>query len=325
VNVQQRYFDAVVLERHALTERILELQLGIADGRALPLAEAGSHIELRFGGSSGSFLRHYSLVGPLNLEQPGAAFYRIAVQREDRSRGSAYIHSQFRGGTRVKLSGPMGAFRLARNLPHVLLIAGGIGITPILPMLRSLVIRQQSFSMLYSGTRRESMAYADAVLEMAGDRVVLHESGRDGRVNLETLLACQPPETVVYICGPARMIEALRTAARALSWQEDRIKFEVFNQAHRPEDSDFNVQLKSGRIINVGAGMTILEALENAGVDTLSDCRRGECGLCLTDVINAFEGIDHRDSVLCADDRATSRQLTICCSRAKGTLLELDA
>lgn len=293
--MQDRYFDAVVLGRRALTDRIAELHIGAADGRALPLAEAGSHIELRFGGVGGRFLRHYSVVGPLGLEDRPEPFWRIAVQREDRARGSAHIHATFRQGTRLRVSHPIGAFRLARNLPHALLVAGGIGITAILPMMRSLRIRQQPFSMLYAGVTRGGMAYVDEVLAMGGDRVRVHESSRDGLPDLGALLAAQPPGTVAYVCGPAPMIEALRSAARARDWDASRIRFEVFNAAHRPEDTDFAVRLKSGRVIGVGAGTTILDALEAAGVDTLSDCRRGECGLCLTEVLDAHEGIDHRD------------------------------
>ena len=322
--MQDKYSDAVVLERHGLTDRIAELKIGAPEGRPLPMAEAGSHIELQFGGAAGYFLRHYSVVGPLTLEDRIEPFWRIAVQREDRARGSAHIHANFRNGTRVKVSRPAGAFRLARNVPHTLLIAGGIGITPILPMMRSLLIRKQSFSLLYAGVRREAMAYADNVLAMGGEHVRLHESSRDGTPDLDALLAFQPPGTVAYICGPGPMIDALRAVARARSWAEGRIRFEVFNAAHRPEDTDFAVRLKTGQIITVGAGTTILDALEAARVDTLSDCRRGECGLCLTDVLDPHDGIDHRDSYLTAEEKAASTQLTICCSRARGQLIDLD-
>ena len=322
--MEAKYVDAVVLERHGLTDRIAELKIGSADGRALPMAEAGSHIELRFGGAGGYFLRHYSVVGPLSLDDRIEPFWRIAVQRENRARGSAHIHANFRGGTRLRVSRPIGAFRLARSVPHTLLIAGGIGITPILPMMRSLLIRGQSFSMLYAGVRREAMAYADEALAMGGDHARLHESSRDGMPDLDALLAFQPPGTVAYVCGPGPMIDALRAVARARSWAENRIRFEVFHAAHRPEDTGFAVRLKTGRIITVGAGTTILDALEAARVDTLSDCRRGECGLCLTDVTDPHDGIDHRDSYLTAEEKAAGTQLTICCSRAKGPLIDLD-
>jgi vanillate O-demethylase ferredoxin subunit len=322
--VQDKYSDAVVTERHGLTDRIAELKIGAPDGRPLPMAGAGSHIELRFGGAAGYFLRHYSVVGPLTLEDRTEPFWRIAVQREDRARGSAHIHANFRNGTRVRVSRPIGAFRLARNVPHSLLIAGGIGITPILPMMRSLLIRRQSFSLLYAGVRREAMAYADDVLAMGSEHVRLHESSREGTPDLDALLAFQPPGTVAYICGPGPMIDALRAIARARSWAENRIRFEVFNAAHRPEDTDFAVRLKTGQIITVGAGTTILDAVEASRVDTLSDCRRGECGLCLTDVLDPHDGIDHRDSYLTAEEKAASTQLTICCSRARGKLIDLD-
>jgi ferredoxin-NADP reductase len=322
--VQDRYFDAVVIERRALTGRISELHIGAADGRPLPLAEAGSHLELRFGGTSGYFLRHYSAVGPLAMEDKREPFWRVAVQRVDHARGSAFIHENFRRGTRLKVSHPIGAFRLGRNLPHVLLVAGGIGITPILPMLRSLVVRKQSFSMLYAGVTREAMAYADEVVAMGGDAARLHESSRQGVPDLEGLLSFQPPGTVAYVCGPGPMIDALRDLARKLGWDDKLVRYEVFNAAHRPEDTDFSVRLRSGRTIVVGAGTTILDALEIAGVDTLSDCRRGECGLCLTSVLDAHEGIDHRDSYLTADEKSDSNELTICCSRAMGEVLDLD-
>jgi ferredoxin-NADP reductase len=319
-----KYSDAVVLERRTLTDRIVELKLGSADGRPLPMAEAGSHLELRFGGAGGYFLRHYSVVGPLALGDRIEPFWRIAVQREDRARGSAHIHANFRAGTHLKVSPPAGPFRLTRKAPYVLLIAGGIGITPILPMMRSLLIRKQSFSLLYAAVRREAMAYAGEVLAMGGEHVRLHESSRDGTPDLDALLAFQPPGTVAYICGPGPMIDALRAAARARSWAGNRIRFEVFNAAHRPDDTDFAVRLNTGQIIKVGAGTTILDALEAAHVDTLSDCRRGECGLCVTDVADPHEGIDHRDSYLTTEEKTANAQLAICCSRARGKLIDLD-
>jgi vanillate O-demethylase ferredoxin subunit len=162
------------------------------------------------------------------------------------------------------------------------------------------------------------------MLAMGGEHARLHEAIRDGMPDLDELLAFQPPGTVAYICGPGPMIDALRAVARGRSWADNRIRFEVFNAAHRPEDTDFAVRLKTGRIIEVGAGTTILDALEAARVDTLSDCRRGECGLCLTDVLDPHDGIDHRDSYLTDEEKAANTQLTICCSRPKGPLIDLD-
>ncbi|TPE45735.1 PDR/VanB family oxidoreductase [Amaricoccus solimangrovi] len=310
-----KYLDARIVGRRDLTERISEFLIGGADGAALPPGDAGSHIELRFGGPAGRFLRHYSLIGPLSPEKSPEPFWRIAVQREDRFRGSAFIHATFREGTRLRVSRPIGTFRLGRNVPHALLVAGGVGITPILPMMRSLSFRNRPFHMVYAGRRREEMAYADEVEAIGGDHATILEADRSGFPDLRALLAGQPEGTVVYVCGPGPMIDALTTAAAGLGWDHGRVRYEVFNAAHRPDDHGLTVELRDGRLIEVGAGTTILDALEQAGVDTLSDCRRGECGLCLTDVVPGDAVIDHRDSFLSEAERAEGRQMCVCCSR----------
>ncbi|MET8947851.1 2Fe-2S iron-sulfur cluster-binding protein [Streptomyces sp. NPDC004542] len=120
------------------------------------------------------------------------------------------------------------------------------------------------------------------------------------------------------------MIDAVRETARIRGWDPRRVRYEVFNAAHHPGDTDFAVRLRSGETVRVGAGVTILDALEASGVDTLSDCRRGECGLCVTDVLDPHDGIDHRDSYLTAEERGTSTQLALCCSRAAGQLIDID-
>ena len=120
------------------------------------------------------------------------------------------------------------------------------------------------------------------------------------------------------------MIEALRDAAAALGWSRERVRFEVFNAAHRPDDGDFEVRLSSGRRVKVGAGTTILDALELAGVDTLSSCRRGECGLCITDVAGCDGVLDHRDRYFSDEEHRAGRQIAICCSRITGRALALN-
>lgn len=319
-----KYLDAVVRSRRSLSDRIAEFEIGAADGAPLPMAEAGSHLELRFGGEDGQFLRHYSVVGPLTLSEKPEPFRRIAVQRENRSRGSAFIHEHFRPGVPLRISRPINAFRLSRNQPHTLLIAGGIGITPMLAMARSLRVRKAPFSMMYAGLKRSAMAYADDLERLCEDRLTLHEAERDGIPDLKRLLSSQPEGSVAYICGPGPMIDALRDAARASGWDDARIRFEVFNAAHRPDDADFEVRLGSGHTIRVGAGTTILDALEVAGVDTLSDCRRGECGLCVTDVLGCDGDLDHRDQFFSDEEHAKGEQITICCSRIRGHVLQLN-
>ncbi|MBR0739754.1 oxidoreductase [Bradyrhizobium liaoningense] len=316
--------DAVVLARRALTGRIAEFCIGRADGRPLPMAESGSHIELHFGGGEHRFVRHYSIVGPLALRDDPEPFWRIAVQREDRARGSAFMHDTFRAGTALTVSRPVNAFRLARHQAKTLLVAGGIGVTPMLAMARSLRMRNLDFAMIYAGQDRAAMAYVDELEGLCGDRLTVHQSKRDGIPDLAGLLSGQPAETIAHVCGPAAMIEAVRDAAAALGWRNERIRFEVFNAAHRPDDSDFEVRLSTGRRVKVGAGTTILEALELAGVDTLSSCRRGECGLCIADVASCDGQLDHRDRYFSDAEHRTGGQIAICCSRITGRALALN-
>jgi vanillate O-demethylase ferredoxin subunit len=318
-----KYFDAVVLSRRALTDRIAEFRIGAVDGKRLPMAEAGSHFELRFGGEAGHFLRHYSVVGPLNLHDEWEPFWRIAVQRENRSRGSAFIHDHFKTGTRLRISRPVNAFRLARNQPHTLLVAGGIGITPIFAMARSLRVRKANFSVFYAGRERRTMAYVENLERLCKDCLTVHEAKHSGAPDLTKLLSDQPPGTIAYVCGPGPMIEALHDAGSTLGWDRERICFEVFNAAHRPDDEDFVVRVRDGRVIKVRAGTTILDALEAAGIDTLSDCRRGECGLCTTDVVCCDGSLDHRDRFFSEQERHVGNQIAICCSRIKGQILKL--
>jgi ferredoxin-NADP reductase len=319
-----KYLDAMVLSRHTLTQRTTEFRIGSADGRGFPMAEAGSHIELHFGGGDGRFLRHYSVVGQLDLSDKPEPFWRIAVQREDRARGSAFIHDSFRAGTTLRVSRPINAFRLSRQQTPTLLVAGGIGITPMFAMARSLRKRNIEFSMLYAGMERSAMAYVNELKHLCGERLTIHETKRDGVPDLSKLLGNQPAATVAYICGPGLMIDALRDAASNLGWDNERVRFEVFNAAHKPDDEGFEVRLPMGRSIKVGAGTTILDALEAAGVDTLSSCRRGECGLCVTDVIGCDGAIDHRDRYFSPEEHLAGKQVAICCSRIKGHVLELN-
>ncbi|AOR80818.1 ferredoxin [Sphingomonas sp. LH128] len=322
--MQDKYLNAIVVGRRALTDRITEILIAAQDGRALPPAEAGSHIELRFGGEDGRFLRHYSVVGALTAGSAPEPFWRIAVQRENRARGSAFIHGNFVVGTHLRVSRPLNAFRLMRHRPKTLLIAGGIGITPIFAMARSLDARHENFSAVYVGLERATMAYVDELETLCGDRLSVVQTEYDGIPDLKALLAKQPEGAQVYVCGPGGMIEALVAAAAELGWAPDRIRYEVFNAAHSPEDEGFEVRLKDGMTIPIGAGMTILDALEARGVETYADCRRGECGLCTTAVIACDGELDHRDHFFSDEDKAEGRQMTICCSRIRGRVLELD-
>jgi dimethylamine monooxygenase subunit B len=327
--VQSPILDVKVAGVRRLTDRINEYLLTSLDGTPLPRYEPGAHIELHLKSPvNGDFVRHYSLIGGDEMNNDPASHYRIAVQREAHQRGSAFIHENLVPGSQLRISWPKNNFVLGRNDPHVLLIAGGIGITPIYAMLRSLARRKRSFNVLYSGRTEAALAYRDEVMAIAGDRGTLHFSGDPATDHLDfvSLLQQQPAHTVIYICGPKPMLDAAYRAGEQLDWAADRIRSEQFGIASSADDCGFDVVLnRSGRTINVGRDTTILDALTAAGVDLLSDCRRGECGLCPLNVIRSDTAITHRDRYLSQAEKDEGKTLCLCVSRISGGTLVLDA
>lgn len=318
-----------VAEIRQLTARIREYVLRSVDGSTLPKYEPGAHIELHtVSDESGPIIRHYSLVGGTGAQPDAANIYRIAVQREDRKRGSAHIHDTFRVGTSLEVSWPKNNFPLDRREENTLLIAGGIGITPIFAMLRSVVRRARPFEIVYSGRSLDSMAYQGEVRQLGGLHAHIHLSGEDGsdHLNVKALLARQPAGTNAYVCGPAAMINATHAAAQEIGWDESRVRSELFTAGPGADDRAFDVELKkTGTVIHVGRDTTILDAISAAGIPVLSDCRRGECGLCPLRVIEAEGEIQHRDRFLDGEQRAAGKELCICVSRINGSRLVLDA
>jgi vanillate O-demethylase ferredoxin subunit len=310
-----------------LTSRVREYQLTAADGKALPVYEPGAHIAVHTDSADGSLLvRHYSLLGGTENADDPRHTYRIAVQREDRARGSAHIHATFAPGIRLQVAPPGNNFPLDRRDTHSLLIAGGIGITPIFSMARSLARRHREFSVVYAGRAPEQMALREALEHIAGTRVRFHYSDLAGSPNLQALLRDQPAGTTAYVCGPAPMVHATHEAAAALGWAPQRVRSELFTAGPTGDEVPFEVELRqSGRVIQVGRDASILDALTAAKVPVLWDCRRGECGLCPLPVVSADGPIDHRDRYLSDEEHASGETLCVCVSRIRGKRLVLDA
>lgn len=323
------YREVRVVEVRDLTPRIRQYLLRATDGLAMPTFGPGAHVEVMISTHEGELIvRHYSLIGGEGLTDDDPDTYRIAVQREDRKRGSAYIHEHFQPGFTLKVSRPKQNFALDHRDRRSLLIAGGIGVTPIYAMLRSLKRRGRPFELVYSGRSREQMAFADEILTLAGENGALHLSGEPARDHLDVraLLETQSVDTTVYVCGPAPMITAVHAAASDLGWAEGRVRSERFTAAPSTDDQAFEVVLRqTGRTIRIGRDTSILDALTKAGVPVLSDCRRGECGLCPLPVVETDGPIQHRDSYLSEDERNAGDNLCICVSRIAGQRLVLDA
>ncbi|MFC3608620.1 PDR/VanB family oxidoreductase [Stutzerimonas tarimensis] len=301
----------------SLTPRIRRLLLVSEDGSALPSFAPGAHLELHVPGER-PLLRAYSLV---NLS--GREFYEIAVQLEERgSGGSRWVHG-LEPGQRLTAEAPRNHFPLSEVGDHALLIAGGIGITPILGMARALRQAGRNFALHYAGREASRMAYLDEVRAMPEARTWISAVPASGRMPLAAVLAEPVAGRHLYVCGPRGLITEVLDTARRIGWDEDQLHSELFAGSLEIEgETAFEAELRaSGVTLQVPAGQNLLEVMIEAGLDPLFDCRRGDCGVCVTQVLEGEA--EHRDICLSERDRASGSFCT-CVSRARGGRLVLD-
>jgi ferredoxin-NADP reductase len=308
--------ELVVVRLEVVADGVITIGLAPTDGGPLPPWEPGAHVDLI---TTTGLERQYSLCG----DPADRRCWRLGVLREPDSRGgSRYIHEQLRVGDRVRTRGPRNNFPL-RPAESYLFVAGGIGITPILPMLREVEGRGAPWRLVYGGRRAASMAFVEE-LSVYGDKVDLWPEDRHGLIDLPTLLATPTVGRDVYCCGPEPLIAAVEQLMSG--WPQGALHVERFRprpEAHADTSRAFEVELAySGRTIAVGASQSIIDALEAAGIEVMSSCREGTCGTCETSVL---EGVpDHRDAVLSAEERAANDTMMICCSRSLSPRLVLD-
>ncbi|GAA1142981.1 PDR/VanB family oxidoreductase [Nocardioides aquiterrae] len=303
-----------VAGRSNLADGVVGLTLEPVDG-ALPRWTPGAHIDLVL---PSGIVRQYSLCGPLTSDS-----YEIAVLREPKSRGgSEEVHKSLRPGMELKIHGPRNRFALERADDY-LFIAGGIGITPLLPMIEAVDGLGLSWRLVYGGRSRATMAFLD-ILELYENVVVLPQD-EYGLIDVAGELADRPG-AAVYACGPTPLIDAVQ-AAVAFSGAgplhvERFVSVPVELDAGAPPASAFEVQLGAdGPVVAVADDQSILDALLGAGVDVLFSCEEGTCGSCQTRVL-AGE-VDHRDGLLTEQERADGDML-ICVSRCTSGRLVLD-
>ena len=295
------------------SEGVKRFTLSDPRGRALPPFSPGAHIDL----VSGGFRRKYSLCG-----RPGAD-YEIAILREAEGRGgSAHFHDALNVGDSVQIAGPRNHFRLDESADHYVLIAGGIGITPILAMADRLKSLGKPYVLHVCARTRAHVPMLTRLTDHM-DALRLHLSDQGSRLDLASLTI--EPGTLVYACGPERLLDALD--ARAATWPEGALHYEYFSAAAGMLDPEkehaFTAELRdSGLSVEVRADQTLYDALRAAGVDISEDCGEGLCGTCEARVLEGE--IDHRDRVLTQSERAGGDRIMTCCSRAKGNRIALS-
>ena len=301
----------------AAAEGVAEIVLRAPDGGSLPAWEPGAHVDLAL---PNGLVRQYSLCG----DPRDAGRWRIAVLRERDSRGgSAWLHDELRAGATLPVSAPRNHFPLV-DAEEYLFVAGGIGITPLLPMAAEVARRGLPWRLAYGGRTAATMAFAEELCAAHGDAVALTCDDRDGPLDLDALLGTPRDGVAVYCCGPEGLLAAVE--ARCAAWPAGALHVERFSPREGALDgarSGFEVELAaSGITLSVSPDETIAEALEAAGIDVPTSCREGTCGTCETFVLDGE--IDHRDSFLTEQERADGELMMVCCSRAAGPRLVLD-
>lgn len=304
--------ELVVGRREFAADGVLALTLRHPLGEPLPAWEPGAHVDVLL---EPGLERQYSLCG--DPADPSA--WRIAVLRESAGRGgSAHVHEQLGEGAAVRVRGPRNNFAL-EPAARYRFVAGGIGITPILPMLAAADAAGAEWTLLYGGRTRRSMAFGEE-LGRYGDRVTIAPEDETGLLDLPSVLDDVPEGTLVYCCGPGPLLDAVE--ARCPSGVLRVERFQPKEQ-QTGGNTGFEVELaRSGRTLTVAPDVSVLDAVRAAGVEVLYSCTEGTCGTCETDVLDGEP--DHRDSVLTEDERAAGETMLICVSRCRGKRLVLD-
>jgi ferredoxin-NADP reductase len=307
-----RTHTAIVTKRELLTPDVVALTFADADGGLLPSWTPGSHIDVQL--PSGR-RRQYSLCGP-----PGRRTdYRIAVRRSaDGGGGSIEMHDAFDVGDSLVFEGPRNAFYLGSKERDVLFVIGGIGVTPILSMMRAAQQRGMNWRAIYAGRSREYMPLLDEVVSLAPDRVIVWADDERGRLaTADDLLVGAEPATAVYVCGPTAMLESVRTARDEHA--NAPLHYERFSPPPVVDGVAFELELgRSQRVLDVPANRSALDVMLDDDPTTAHSCRQGFCGTCKVKVLNGQ--IDRRGRIA-----ETDGEMLVCVSRANGGRVVIDA
>jgi len=277
-------------------------------GRAQP----GSHLDVRVRLGDATDLRSYSVV---ESSEDGGRL-TISVLRTPQSRGGSIHMHGLRAGDELEVTQPLQNFPLRVGAPRYVLLAGGIGITALVEMGRVLRSLRADYTFVYVGRSRDRMAYLAELERLHGDRLVVHVDDEGSPLDVPGLVASLAAGTELYVCGPIRLMDAVRRSWEGSGLPLADLRYETFGNSGWFQPQDFVVSIpRLGIETSVGANETMLEALARAGADLMYDCRKGECGLCLVDIEHVDGTVDHRDVFLSATQKSTDRTLCTCVSR----------
>ncbi len=315
----EQCLSLTIARKEVIAKGVVRLTLHHPEGAALPSWDPGAHIDLVL---RDGLIRQYSLCGDI----ADRAQFEVCVLREEEGRGgSAYVHEQLAEGDKVRVQGPRNNFALVDDGDEYVFIAGGIGITPLVPMISAVAARGAAWQLFYGGRTRESMAFREQLMSAHPGRVKIQPQDETGLLDVSGILddAVGADHAVVYCCGPEPLLAVVEEAC-----QRRNVPLHVERFAPKADVFDgpceaFEIELaRTGITLAVPADCSIIEVLEEAGVQVPFSCEEGICGTCRTTVLAGVP--DHHDSVLSADEQASGNSMTVCVSRARSPRLVLD-
>ncbi len=294
---------------------VISLELAAADGDVLPPFEPGAHVDLHL---PSGIVRQYSLCG----DPADRSHYRVAIRAVSGGLSSQFVHRKLRPGEMLAVSEPRNNFSLV-DAKNYIFVAGGIGITPLLPMMRELSARNKPWTLLYCNRSDDTAPFLPEIRALGGE-ISLHSSASGTRLDVAKRLGTARQDTAIYCCGPERLMLAVEEATAG--WPDGSVHFEWFAPRGRPADAaagSFEAVCQASAItVNVAADKSLLEALNDAGIPLPCSCQQGICGTCEVRVLAGEP--DHRDSILSSAERATNATMMACVSRARSPRLVLD-
>ena len=313
----QTWNDAVVDSFKDVTPTVREFLIWPTGGAQAH--EPGSHLQLQLLVYGKPVTRSYSLVG--RPDESGGSCYRIAVKRLDDGRGGSLAMWQLAVGDRLRVTEPQNFFQLDVNASAYLLVAGGIGITPMVLIAQTLGQRGAQARMIFGARTQTELAFLPLLQEALGQGVQTAVAERGEQIDFVNEIAALPPGAQMYVCGPVPMLDAARRAWADAGRPLPDLRYETFGSSGRFAPQAFRVQMPRHKLdITVEAQTSLLETLETAGINAMYGCRRGECGLCAMNVLALDGEIDHRDVFLSEREKTANQRMCVCVSRVLGSV-----
>lgn len=312
------WLDGVVVRVDDVAEGVRRLEF--AAPTPFPAFDPGSHVQFRVRVGDGWTTRSYSC-----LPDAAPGHVAVAVKLHPNSRGGSRFMFGLQPGDKIRLTTPDNRFELSWRAPTYLLLAGGIGITPIYGMALALAAKGMKPRLAYGGPSLAAMPFIAPLRAALGDDLALYPQDQGAMIDLAAEIARLPADGELYICGPLPMLDAVRQAWLAAGRPLSRLRYEVFGDTGRFTETAFQVKVTGyDRAIDVAPDQSLLDALIGAGVAMIHECRRGECGMCAVEVLDSNGPLDHRDVFFSDEEKREGKRMCTCVSRLPGGCVTID-